>query len=131
LQLLLEHDWPGNVRELENCIERMVIMARRRILLPEDLPLLVQATTDEPREPAPPSSHQASRRRPAASDAPLSTLRAMEREQIVKALTQSGGIQARAAALLGITPRQFAYRLRRYGIVRTFQVEGAPFGRQA
>jgi len=131
LQLLLEHDWPGNVRELENCIERMVIMARRRILLPEDLPLLVRARTEEPRDPAPPPPHQASRRRPAPSDTPLSTLRTMEREQIVKALAQSGGIQARAAALLGITPRQFAYRLRRYGIVRTFQLEGVPFGRQA
>ena len=129
LQLLLGHDWPGNVRELENCIERMVIMARRRILLPEDLPLPLQPPTEESHDstPRPP---QPSRRRLAASDAVLLTLRAMEREQIVKALTQSGGIQARAAALLGITPRQFAYRLRKYGIIRTFQVEGAPLIRQ-
>jgi Nif-specific regulatory protein len=130
LQLLLGHDWPGNVRELENCVERMVIMARRRILLPEDLPLPLQPTADESHE-STPRSPRFPRRRLAAPGAALPTLRAMEREQIVKALTQSGGIQARAAALLGITPRQFAYRLRKYGIVRTFQVEGAPLSRQA
>jgi Nif-specific regulatory protein len=130
LQRLLGHEWPGNVRELENCIERMVIMARRRILLPEDLPLHLQPTTDDPRGARlrPP---QPSARRPAASEAALPTLRVMEREQVVEALAQSGGIQARAAALLGITPRQFAYRLRKYGIVRTFHLGGVPLLRQA
>jgi transcriptional regulator with GAF, ATPase, and Fis domain len=124
------YEWPGNVRELENCIERMVIMTRRRILLPEDLPLQLQPAADDSPEASlrPP---QPSRRRLAAPGAAVPTLRAMEREQVVKALTQSGGIQARAAALLGITPRQFAYRLRKYGIVRGFQVDGAPLGREA
>jgi transcriptional regulator with GAF, ATPase, and Fis domain len=31
-------------------------------------------------------------------------------------------VQARAAELLGITPRQLAYRLRKHGIVRGFRM---------
>ncbi len=37
LQQMVNYAWPGNVRELENCIERLVIMSRRRLILPEDL----------------------------------------------------------------------------------------------
>ena len=36
--LLLRHPWPGNVRELENVIERAVILADKKIILPENLP---------------------------------------------------------------------------------------------
>ena len=39
---------------------------------------------------------------------------------------RADGVQARAAALLGITPRQLGYRLRNHGIVRAFQVGGEP-----
>ncbi len=39
---------------------------------------------------------------------------------------RADGVQARAAALLGITPRQLGYRLRKHGIVRAFQVAGEP-----
>jgi transcriptional regulator with GAF, ATPase, and Fis domain len=33
-----------------------------------------------------------------------------------------GGVQVKAAALLGITPRQLAYRLRQHQIVRAFHI---------
>ena len=35
---LLAYDWPGNVRELENCIERVVALARTPLIQVEDLP---------------------------------------------------------------------------------------------
>lgn len=38
MALLLQHGWPGNVRELENVIERAVILAEKKVLLPENLP---------------------------------------------------------------------------------------------
>jgi Nif-specific regulatory protein len=123
LQAMLNYDWPGNVRELENCVERMVIMTRRRLVLPEDLPLPIEVAPDEPKE---------GRARPAAvrsrtTGSPavgFSSLRDVEREQIIRALARADGVQARAAALLGITPRQLGYRLRRYGIVRAFRLAG-------
>src|SRR5574341_2204554 len=50
LQAMLNYDWPGNVRELENCVERMVIMVRRKLVLPEDLPLPVETVPDDTEE---------------------------------------------------------------------------------
>jgi len=131
LQALLDYDWPGNVRELENCLERMVIMARRRLLLPEDLPLPIEAPSDEqgkvrPRTPRPSVAASAGGAIPPAP----SSLRALEREQVIRALAQAHGVQVKAATLLGITPRQLGYRLRKYGIVRAFRLatEARPLG---
>ncbi len=124
LQTLLRYDWPGNVRELENCIERIVIMTRRRLILPEDLPLPISAGGPEaPEEPrrlrAASSVHAPARESPPAV---LSSLREVERQQVIQALTRADGVQARAAAMLGITPRQLGYRLRKFGIVRAFRM---------
>jgi two-component system, NtrC family, nitrogen regulation response regulator NtrX len=38
LAYFMAYDWPGNVRELRNMVERLVIMAPRAIIGPEDLP---------------------------------------------------------------------------------------------
>jgi Nif-specific regulatory protein len=40
----------------------------------------------------------------------------LERQQIVKAMEDAKGVQAKAAKMLGITPRQLGYRLRKYGL---------------
>jgi Nif-specific regulatory protein len=123
LQALLNYEWPGNVRELENCVERIVVMARRRLVLPEDLPLPVEVPSDDPAETRP---RQSTPRGRAPAEQPagprVSPLRDLEREQVIRALAQTNGIQAKAAALLGITPRQLGYRLRKHGIVRAFHV---------
>jgi Nif-specific regulatory protein len=46
LQAMLAYDWPGNVRELENCVERMVVLARRGLVLPDDLPLPIETPVE-------------------------------------------------------------------------------------
>jgi DNA-binding NtrC family response regulator len=38
LAYFLAYDWPGNVRELRNMVERLVIMAPRETIGPEDVP---------------------------------------------------------------------------------------------
>jgi DNA-binding NtrC family response regulator len=38
-QILSEYDYPGNVRELFNILERALVLARRDVIAPEDLPL--------------------------------------------------------------------------------------------
>ncbi len=124
LQVMLHYDWPGNVRELENCIERIVIMARRRLILPEDLPLPVEAGEAEPSGPprrrkVVPPTRDIARASPPSG---VSSLREIERQHIIQALSRANGVQARAAALLGITPRQLGYRMRRYNIVRAFRM---------
>jgi Nif-specific regulatory protein len=109
MDLIVGYDWPGNVRELEHCIERLVVMARRDIIAPEDVPLPV-------------SIHQrpvalASPAVMASEDATLPReIADIERERLLEAVRRCGGVQTRAAALLGITPRQLGYKLRKYRI---------------
>jgi Nif-specific regulatory protein len=108
MDLIVGYDWPGNVRELENCIERMVVMARRDIVAPEDVPLPVSWH----RPTALPDTH------PPETDASSlpKTIADLERERLLAALRRCGGVQTRAATLLGITPRQLGYKVRKYRI---------------
>ena len=108
MDLIVGYDWPGNVRELENCIERMVVMARREVIAPEDVPLPVNIHM-----PAPPP--RVLFPEPTASTLPKAVAD-IERERLLEALRRSGGVQTRAAALLGITPRQLGYKLKKYHI---------------
>ena len=106
MDLLMQYDWPGNVRELENCIERMVVMAQRDVVAPEEVPIPINPFAPQPLPPP---------RWPGAPPGPR-PLEEVEREQIILALKQCGGLQSRAATLLGLTPRQLGYRLKRHGI---------------
>ena len=38
IELMQRYNWPGNVRELENCVERAVVLCRKSIIAPDDLP---------------------------------------------------------------------------------------------
>ncbi|MBG3879058.1 nif-specific transcriptional activator NifA [Desulfovibrio oxamicus] len=49
-------------------------------------------------------------------DAHPATLRDIERAEIIAALRRNGWVQHRAAAALGITPRQMGYRIRKMGL---------------
>ena len=40
----------------------------------------------------------------------------LERMHIIKALKQNKGVQQRASKVLGITPRQLGYRIKKYNI---------------
>ncbi|MDD5558249.1 helix-turn-helix domain-containing protein [Candidatus Methylomirabilis sp.] len=48
----------------------------------------------------------------------------LERELVMRALRENGGVQARAAARLGLTPRQFAYKMKKYRIIKEFRIDG-------
>jgi Nif-specific regulatory protein len=121
LQQMVNFDWPGNVRELENTIERLVIMSRRRLIMPEDLFLPADSESERAEAAPAPVGRRRARAAEESTAHSLPSLREAERQQILQALAQAEGIQVKAAALLGITPRQLAYRLRRHQIVRSFQ----------
>jgi DNA-binding NtrC family response regulator len=99
-EMLLRYDYPGNVRELENIIERAVVLTRDDVIGRADLPLTTQALEGEDRK-------QASL--PA-------TVEAVERKMITEALARSGGVQTRAAEILGISERTLRYKLTKYGL---------------
>jgi len=97
---LLRYDYPGNVRELENLIERAVVLTRDEVIGKSDLPLTLDEQTAE-------------------SDAPAGLVAAaegLERRMIRDALSRAGGVQTRAAELLGISERVLRYKLRKYGL---------------
>lgn len=123
MDLVVGYDWPGNVRELENCVERMVVMARREIIAPEDVPLPVNLIRPYAMPGAMPSAMPSAMPNKAPGPAPLpgaaslpGAVADIERQRVVEALQRCGGVQTRAASILGITPRQLGYRLKKYGI---------------
>lgn len=50
----------------------------------------------------------------------------IEKEEIINALMECGGVMARAARKLGITERMIGYKIKKYGIRK----EEAPYGGQ-
>jgi two-component system response regulator AtoC len=114
LRCLWAYTWPGNVRELQHVLEGAMVLCDG-LILPEHLPPAVrQATPGTPPPPAPPAAAPEAMPLPATSlDEALED---SERRMILEALRQTGGIQARAAKLLGISERSLWYRVKKLGI---------------
>jgi len=108
LDTLLIHDWPGNVRELENCIERMIVMAKNELIMTEDVPITIDTNISDNRSDESDLYGQAK-----TLD---HTIENMEKERITEALKRAGYVQAKAARQLGITSRQIGYKIKKYGI---------------
>jgi Nif-specific regulatory protein len=108
------HDWPGNIRELGNLIERLVLLADQPLVSGADLErFMPQMASAPPVAAAPPDT-------PARPAAPLVRDYAPSHSHPVDvlqaALAEHHGHQSRAAQSLGLTLRQFAYRLRKAGL---------------
>ena len=51
VEMLQGYAWPGNVRELQNVIKRALAMARRDVIMPDDLPEEIVSGTQKPAGP--------------------------------------------------------------------------------
>jgi Nif-specific regulatory protein len=105
IRQLMRYDWPGNVRELENCLERAAIMSVNGVIDRDT----VNLTGLEERFPA--GQVTRNRERVDYTDPDVD-----ERERVIAALEESGWVQAKAARLLNMTPRQIAYRIQTLNI---------------
>jgi Nif-specific regulatory protein len=103
LRVLMHHDWPGNVRELENCLERAAVMSEDGTI---DRDAILVTGIEE----------QVGLGRSANRGVDLDDPDLDERERVIAALEQAGWVQAKAARLLDMTPRQIAYRIQTLNI---------------
>ncbi|NCC24892.1 MAG: nif-specific transcriptional activator NifA [Deltaproteobacteria bacterium] len=108
LQSLVNHHWPGNVREMENLVERLAIMAEQERIDGGAIDALLKRSRDV----------EAGSVVPETRSRAGTTLAEVERAEVLAALDRAGWIQSRAATLLGITPRQMGYRVRKFGLAR-------------
>ncbi len=116
---LMNYPWPGNVRELQNVIERAVILSPDPALLLSQNLVPDPPSRGEPREPGMagqsslPVSPEPSR---------LPTLEDVERNHILAALAQTGGViegPKGAAKILNLHPNTLRHRMAKLGIKRS------------
>lgn len=139
LPVLTVCQFPGNVRELENCVRRTATLAAGNVIHADDfacrkdeclsatlwapanglptgfVPLPLGRTArifPPPVNPSPPGGAE-------PEDDGLASLALdgrSERERLIDSMEAAGWVQAKAARLLGITPRQMGYALRKHDI---------------
>jgi two-component system response regulator PilR (NtrC family) len=110
MEVLMEYSWPGNVRELENVIERAVALTTGDEIRVESLPAGV-------RKPPPPPAVHGLEIPPEGLDLER-VVADLEKSLMQDALQKAGGVQTKAARLLGINFRSFRYRAKKYGLDR-------------
>jgi DNA-binding NtrC family response regulator len=93
---LISYHWPGNIRELQNVIERAVILAEKEI---DKAHLKLDAKEDE-----------------GLSNPEDGYLKSVEKDTIVKVLSETGGNRKKTADILGISLRTLQYRIKEYGL---------------
>jgi Nif-specific regulatory protein len=101
IDMMMSYHWPGNVRELENCIERAVILNADGVVHSHHLPPSLQTA-------------EATGTRLSGSFEVM--MHAYEKEILIEALKNGRGNMAKAARMLGTTPRIFTYRMQKLGV---------------
>jgi len=106
LVALQQYSYPGNVRELEHIVERALLQAQSRLILPEHLQLRridkknanwIEGLTELPLH---------------------DSIAEWERFRISRALEESAGNKAEAARRLGIHRRLLYEKLKKFGMVK-------------
>ena len=101
LDTLINYPWPGNVRELKNVVERAVILAKGDLIDSNCLSI----ETGRPGTMEPVSGPSLDR-----------AVASVEKGMILDALEKAGGIQKKAAKILGITERSLWHKVKKYQI---------------
>ena len=110
LEMLVNHDWPGNIRELENVLERAVALEGSPAILADSLPASIRGETGKA---APSGSPEAL---PASGFDLEAHVKEIEMTYIAEALKRAGGVQVKAAELLGMSFRSFRYYVKKYNL---------------
>lgn len=101
MRILTAYPWPGNVRELRNCVEEMVVLARKDVLTEADLP------------PALAGFDMSQHTYTVQAGIPLSEV---ERKAILHTLHLVSGNKRKAAELLSIGAATLYRKMAEYGL---------------
>jgi Nif-specific regulatory protein len=127
MRVISSCNYPGNVRELENCVYRVATMTRSDLIDNINLPCqsgFCSCATLIPKQ-AYGAGNGSETATPSVGDSGpdwnkvdgLDGLDELpERERLVRVMESSGWVQAKAARMLGKTPRQVGYALRKHNI---------------
>jgi two-component system response regulator PilR (NtrC family) len=118
MSVLSAHDWPGNVRELENAIERAVALEQTQVVLPESLPAQVRSRSQRAVGGSDGDTGQRSAGMPELKEGfDLEALgEEFYRHYIALALERAGGVQTKAAEMLGMSFRSFRYYAKKFNL---------------
>ena len=136
LERLEHYNWPGNIRQLENVVKRAVLVAQGGQISVEDIVLILRhearigehleagtsLSTAAPPLPEPTPMPYEARLPPAHTPQPANLrgynwVREDEAQELLDALKQARGNKTRAAGMLGMSARQFRYRMVKLGLV--------------
>jgi transcriptional regulator with GAF, ATPase, and Fis domain len=104
-QLLIGFSWPGNIRELKNVLEHASVLVEKDIIEPHHLPEIISRQNS--------MYITGNLHDNIALD---DRLMIMGKEMILHALKTTGGVQIKAANILGINQRSLWHRIKKHGI---------------
>ena len=117
MDVLSAHDWPGNVRELENAIERAVALEQTQVVLPESLPAQVRGKSRGVSAPDRAVGDRSTGLPELKEGFDLEALgEEFYRHYIALALERAGGVQTKAAEMLGMSFRSFRYYAKKFNL---------------
>lgn len=105
MEILMDYDWPGNVRELENVVERAVVLSKSKIITKELLPPFL-LNKSQPR---------IEEMNDSGLNLKEKTLE-FQKKLIIIALKKAGGVQKKAAQMLGLKPTTLNEMIKRLKI---------------
>lgn len=120
MQCLLRYEWKGNVRELENLIERLSILVNSETISVIDLPEKFHSLVDI--RDLPDYKHSINTSPDQNFQFPLEgcdlnkIISDIEKNLIMNALAQTGGVKSKAANLLGLNRTTLIEKMKKMGI---------------
>lgn len=110
---LKSYDWPGNIRELENVMQRALILAPGNLIEAEHLNLSGKGLGGSMGGGVvftPPQASESLQ----VSTKKVDNMKDLEREHILRTLSEAGGSRKLAVERLGISERTLRYKLQQY-----------------